>query len=178
MGLANLSAPLLRLIQGKHISLIEGQTLEVNQLDIKATLLSEPQSVITLNSKALLSLGGEVPFQQVTEQQQTTTWKFFGLKLTALLKNKNGKAFINYKTILTTPRENTIEGTKASAGLFVKLNQYTKLFEIGHTFNEKQKAGVPLLQEIPFLKYLFSSTDDVDSYKHIICYINLEDIDE
>jgi hypothetical protein len=178
VGIADLSSSLLKLIQGDHIALIEGEAIEVSELNIRATLLSEPQTVITIDTKAKLSLGGEIPVQQSSNSVMSTTWKFFGLKLTALLKNKNGKAFVHYKTTLTTPRDNAIEGTKASASVFVSLNQYNKLFEIGHIFTEQQKMGVPLLQEIPFLKHLFSSSGEVGSYKHIVCYLNLEDINE
>ncbi len=175
VGLSKLSSPLINLIQGKHLSLIEGESINVSELNIKATLLSEPQAVITLNSKASLSLGGEIPVTTTSTIGQNTQWKFYGLKIKTLLSKKNGKPFLSYESTLTTPRTDTIEGTKGKAGLYVKLNKYSKLFEIGHSFDQSKLEGIPYLNKIPFLKYLFSGTSHSRSYKHIICYINVED---
>jgi len=178
VGLSKLSAPLIDLIQGRHLSLIEGESINVSELNIKATLLSEPQTILTLNSKATLSLGGEIPITTTSNIGQNTQWKFFGLKIKALLTRKNGKPFMAYETNLTTPRSKTIQGTKGKAGMYIKRNQYSKLFEIGHTFEQTKLEGIPFLNKIPILKHLFSGSSRSSTYKHIICYINLEDIDE
>lgn len=180
LGLSQLSSPLINLIQGRHISLIEGEAVNISQLNIKATLLSEPQSTITLNTKSSLSLGGEFPTPSTSASQQGTIipaieWTFYGLKITTFLKNKNGSPFVKYSAKLTTPKGNSIEGTKAQSSLYLEMNKYQKLFEIGHSFSEKHQKGIPILKEIPFLKALFSESGKSSTYKHIICYISLEE---
>ncbi len=186
LALSQISAPLLSLIKGNHISLVEGETTNISQLDVKATLLSEPQTLVTLEAPAIISLGGEIPYTSVKENTENTTWKFFGLKTKIKLTNKRGRLFVNYKANLSTPQKSAnsstatgvIQGAKGQAGIFIKRDQYIKLFEIGHNFQEDQTSGIPLLKDIPFFKYLFSSRGKYNSYKHIICFIYLKETDE
>ena len=175
IGLSQISVPLLDLIKKKHLNLLEGKFSEISDLNIKAKLLAEPQAVISPGVALNLSLGGEVPHNTVTPNLTTTNWRFYGLKIKAELLNKRGLPFIKYKSTLTTPAENSIEGTKGSSGVYIKLLETQKLFEIGHHFNREKIKGIPLLEKIPLLKYLFSQSDDLNSFKQIICYITLEE---
>lgn len=174
IGLSKISAPLADLINSNYISLVEGEQTYLNEVNINATLLAEPQTSLVIDQKALISLGGEIPFQQAYNDQSITQWKFYGLKVNTVLKNFNGKPFLEYKTELTSPIEQNVNGSKGNSGIYVTTGKYIKLFEVGYKTSGNQQEGVPILNKIPILKYLFSSNYKSNSYKQIICYVKVE----
>jgi hypothetical protein len=94
------------------------------------------------------------------------------------LKNLNGRPFLEYKTELTSPMNEQINGSKGKSGLYVATGKYIKLFEVGYKIKNTQDQGVPILNKIPILKYLFQSELKEDSYKQIICYVKVEEKNE
>lgn len=178
IGISKISSPLVDLINKNYVSLIEGESIHLSQFNANATLLAEPQTSLILEEKAILSLGGELPYNNIqgNNQNTTTQWKFYGLKINTVLKNLNGRPFLKYNTELTAPEEQNISGSKGQSGIYITKNKYVKLFEVGYKIKNHTEEGVPLLNKIPLLKYLFTSDDKSESYKQIICYVKVEEI--
>ena len=157
---------------------ISSELINIGNLDLSIKTLAEPQTTIIRGKKATIQLGGEIPFTNGTQNQITTEWKFYGLKIDLSLSEYQSKQFIHYNSEMTSPSENSIVGSKGSSSVFVSSNQYIKLFEVGHKIDYSNSSYIPLLGKIPFLKALFSSKNKSDSFKHIICYLKLEKLNE
>jgi hypothetical protein len=175
IGISKISSPLAELFNKNYLSLIEGERTFLSQININATLLAEPQTSLVIDQRAQISLGGETPFLSESLNGSKTSWKFYGLKINTILKNLNGRPFLEYKTELTSPTNDKINGSKGKSGIYVTTGKYIKLFEVGYKVTNSQDQGVPLLNKIPILKYLFQSQLTEDSYKQIICYVKVEE---
>ena len=175
IGISKISSPLADLFNRNYVSLIEGEKTFLSQININATLLAEPKTSLVIDQKAQISLGGETPFQTETLNGSRTQWKFYGLKINTILKNLKGRPFLQYNTELTSPMNDQINGSKGKSGIYVSTGKYIKLFEVGYKVTNNQKQGVPILNKIPILKYLFQSQLTEGSYKQIICYVKVEE---
>lgn len=174
LGLSSISTRLKDLIYSQNN--LNDELIKIEKTNANIKILAEPQTTLILNEKANIQLGGEIPFSRKgNNQEDILEWKFYGLKISAALKNKNGKPLIHYETELTSPSEKSISGSKGKSSVYVEENKYVKLFEVGYQVDAYNSAYLPILGEIPILKSLFSSNQNVDSYKHIICYIKLEE---
>lgn len=173
LGISNISSKVNDLIFTENI--IKNEVIRIGNSQANIKILAEPQTSLILGNHAKIQLGGEIPFSTNQANNKTVlSWKFYGLKIDALLKSKHGRALIQYETELTSPGQKSISGSKGKSSIYLKKNTYIKLFEIGYKVDSHNNTSLPYLGEIPILRALFSSQDNVDSYKHIICYIKLE----
>lgn len=178
LGASKISSGLMELINKNYISLIEGEKVYLSEFATNATLLAEPQTTLILNEKSKLSLGGEIPFDSQTSNNQNslTQWKFYGLKISSTLQNLNGRPYLKFNTELTAPEGNNISGSKGMSGAYITKDKYIKLFEVGYKVNQESSEGLPLLNKIPILKYLFTANQESESFKQIICYVKVEEL--
>ncbi len=174
LGVSSISARVKDLMFSQKI--LNDELIKIGKTNASIKVLAEPQTTLILDEKANIQLGGEIPFSKKgTNQEDILEWKFYGLKISAALKNKNGKPLVQFETELTSPSEKSISGSKGKSSVYIEENEYVKLFEVGYQVDSYSSAYLPILGEIPILKSLFSSNEDVDSYKHIICYIKMEE---
>lgn len=174
LGLSSISAQVKDLMFSENI--LKQESIKIGNSIAKIKVLAEPQMGLILNDKAKIQLGAEVPFTKNSNNNQANiAWKFYGLKINALLKSKYGKPLIQYETELTSPSKKSIAGTKGKSSIYLEKDKYIKLFEIDYHIDANSNSYLPLLGEVPILKILFSSQQNVVSYKHIICFIKLEE---
>jgi len=178
LGASKISSSLVDLINKNYISLIEGERVYLSDFETNATLLAEPQTTLILDQKSELSLGGEISFesQNSNTQNNQVQWKFYGLKIKSTLQNLKGRPFLKFKTELTAPEGNNINGSKGMSGAYITKDKYIKLFEVGYKLNQRNQESLPLLSQIPILKYLFTAKEESDSFKQIICYVKIEEM--
>lgn len=174
LGLAKISAKIQQLLNFNQI--INQEKIHLGEIEGSINVLAQPKTALIIDQKAHIQLGGELPYTITSNNNSELQWKFYGLKISTLLKTPQGKPLINFTTELTTPNNRAITGSKGSSSIFVDHDKYIKLFEVGYEVNTDHKESLPILGDIPLLNSLFSSEERSQAYKHIICYLKLEEI--
>jgi len=176
-GLSKITSSIGQVLNNSNASLINGERLEFSELGISAKLLAEPQTTLTLENTAKIQLGGEIPFKTTSRDgSSNTNWKFYGLKISTKMKAKLNNLFVHYSTELTSPNQQSVNGSKSSSSVYVPQGRFIKLFEVGYKVDQKSIQSMPWLGKIPILKYLFSANQDSNIYKQIICFVKITEV--
>lgn len=174
IGPSKISSSVQELVQTNNF--LQNEMINISNTKANLKILAEPVTTLILNEKAKIQLGGEIPFTtSSTDNKTIQKWKFYGLKIETVLRSVNGNPLIQYSTELTSPSNKSINGSKGKSSVYIKKDEYVKLFEVGYQVDNNNREYLPILGEIPFLRNLFSNESNTDSYKHIICYIKLEE---
>jgi len=126
---------------------------------------SEPYEIFHYDSEGHVT-GKEIKFVEV------------GIKLTVTPKiSQDGFIVMNIKPEVSSPRVGTatsslaIDTTEANASMIVKDGQTLVMGGLIKDNKEKHIAKIPILGDIPLIKYAFRNTYDVLSKKEIIIFI-------
>ena len=112
-------------------------------------------------------------FTSKHEGTTVTEWKFAGLKIKGDFKIKRGNIFVKYKSGLTKPSQNAINGPTGNSSLFVELNKNQQLFEITYQTDQKTTKDIPGINKIPLLGSLFSTVEESHTQKTILCFLTV-----
>jgi hypothetical protein len=175
-GLEKISSSIGDLI--KFNDFIQGQTITLEGQKINATLLANPKSIITMKTPVTISLGAEVPFSQTSNNGVNTQWKFAGLKIKSDLQREESKLLLNYQTDFTRPVGDLISGSTGKGAVYLKQNDFVRVFEITFETTQKNHSYLPGIGEIPFLKYLFQGTTSSNGHKQIIGFVKISKGDQ
>lgn len=144
--------------------------LEENSLIAKT--LATPTIDSILDKKFQIQVGGEIPFKKSIEND-TLEWKFAGLRISGNLTQLDGQLLLDYSSELTVPQEEGVQGPKGKSTLFIKEGSLKKLFSIDVDNLNTTTQSIPLLNKIPILKSLFSTTKTLNTKKKILCFIKV-----
>ena len=151
----------------------------------KAKLLAAPHILVSDNREARIQVGQQVPI--VTSEtygsttiapQRTIQYKDIGIILKVKPRvNEGGLVSIeisqeisNYETITLYADEQQIilNKTDASTNLVVQDNQTIIIGGLIREDTSASNTGIPWLNKIPILKYLFGNTDDSSRRQEIV----------
>jgi hypothetical protein len=175
LGLDEVSSSIQDLLQTQ--SFLQSQVINIQGHNIKASLIANPKSIVTLDERTMLSLGAEIPFSQNSQQGIHTQWKFAGLKIECLLKKKTKALHLNYQTDFTQPNQTSVNGSRGAGSLYIHHHNFIKLFEITYESEYQKNQGIPGLRDIPILKLLFQSVNKGKNYKQIIGFVMIKEIE-
>ena len=178
LGPSKINVGLKDFLNSSSRALTEGDIIEIRDTKSSATVIAQPESLVTLGSETNLSLGGEFPVVTANSIGQTTQWKYYGLKVKSKLKKKSNRLFLSFNTFLSTPFEQNINSTSGKSSIFVSPDKYIKLFQIGFNQKKLSNESIPILNKIPILKHLFTRDYSTGTFQKIICFIKIEVIDE
>jgi hypothetical protein len=173
LGPEQISHTVEQLVQTSQI--LGQEIIQIGNISASAQVLVLPQSNMIIDQPALLKLGGEIPYTEQMENRPHTSWKFYGLAVELLLSIQNGKPLLKFKTELTSPLDQSIQGTIGNSSVYIKKGLYQKMFEVNYQVDSTQTKSIPLLNKIPLLKYLFTSAQKDQTSKSIYCYVQIED---
>jgi hypothetical protein len=178
-GLDQIQAKVEDFFQLDVKKIIQDNFVFLKEENTELSTLAEPEIIVNLNHEQTIEIGSEIPFQNLdTRNQQvisTTDWKFAGLKIKTKIDEFGGKIKITYETEFTRPSEGAISGSREKSSLIISPGENVKVFKIGFQTLGKNSRGIPLLNKIPILKYLFESKSDQQTYKEIYGYLKFEE---
>jgi hypothetical protein len=139
----------------------QSQLYESNSVLIKndhlfAKSIASPSLIVSLDQENTIELGAESPFTVSNQFGQNTQWKFSGLRMQIKLFEDKGRMGINLTNELTSPREENISGNKIKSTFFIDLERKINIFRIKINQKNKIQESIPVLENIPILKDLFS----------------------
>lgn len=168
---------------------VNGEAL-INILATKynASLLSKPRILVLNRNQAIIHIGSKEPYVKSVIQTgstgQTTSQVDFidvGIKLdvTPVISRGNEvkidiKAELSSSEIITignnekAPRINT---TEAQCSAIVRDGDTVIIGGLFKQQKSKNKTGIPILMDIPFLDYFFSYTEDVVTKSEIVIFM-------
>ena len=188
-----------------HNSIFKSSTFSMNALlNVLATYgnvnsISNPQIVTLNNQKAVIQVGSNVYYKEVSKitkdqngnvfTEYTVNSQFVGVSLDIIprISDNNEITLYVYPTIsqfVTPPQANSNRelppDTKTNTLVsMVRLKNNQTLVLGGLIANDKglRSNGVPILKEIPLVKYLFSYKESVTNKKEIVFTITPHIID-
>lgn len=176
LGLNKVATTLRTLVQGNMLNIMGDNKSLFSGFEGNYELLSEPSQLVTMGEKNLLEIGSEIPYVLSSMAgNDTTQWKFAGIKVETLLNEKFQQYILKYSTEFTRPSsDSSISGSKESSVIYLKESKYIEIFELNYKTSSLEDEKMPLLGEIPLLKTLFSSNGKGETYKQIIGFVKLE----
>jgi hypothetical protein len=162
--------------------------LVIQDLQLHLSTLAKQESLIIPSTELIMSLGAEYPFQTkqrtsstTHDYEEKTSWKFAGFKLHLFLQPHlfhEQKSFsLRYNIHLSSHQQGLFQGTKEEGTIVLTLNQPLKLFDLGLKIQSQESQSFPVISQIPLLGNLFRSQSDKDSFKKILCLIELVEND-
>ena len=164
--------------------MIKNNRILLSKRKLNLSTLAEPQTIVRLNSSAIIKIGSEIPIKSVTtssgEKTESTLWKFVGLQLTLGLKRVGNRLQLDYKTEFgqKASQSGEISGSGESSSTFVKMGVATQLFQVGLRSNGQDIASLPWLGAIPILGHLFQSKSKHINYKQVTGILVVEKVEE
>lgn len=156
-------------------NLYENNSVIFEDDDIAIKIISKPTIIMSLNEEASVELGSELAIQSSNQFGTQTNWKFAGLKIKVKLTQIQGRLSLNINSILTAPSGLGIAGKKVNQKFFIAPNLHKKFFEITQKQDIQNKKSLPLLNQIPLLKELFTHNDRTKNNVKILGFITLEE---
>lgn len=145
----------------------------------KLNILSSPSITTVDNAKAIIESGDEVPIPVVTRDTSNVIYKdaFLSLEVTPhviqndalkleIVTTNNEVDFT--RTVLTYP---TIISKKASTNVILFDGQTTVIGGLKKKTTSNTEAGVPWLNKIPVLGYLFKNEGKSDTKQELLIFI-------
>jgi hypothetical protein len=184
LGLEQVSGSLADFLSIGVEKIIQKNQVLLSQKKVRLSTLAEPLTIVRALTPAVMQIGADIPFKNVSANNTPTTdWKFAGLKIKVLLENYGDKVKINYETELTQPNSDaqgagSISGNKEKSSVVVSLKTAVKIFQISLKTEGKSTDQMPFLNAIPLLGELFKSKSDQSNYKTITGILEVEENDE
>lgn len=145
----------------------------------KLNILSSPSITTLDNQTAFIESGEQIPFQTVEDGEVNVEFKEATLKLTVtphVIDNKTLKMFINVhkdeadfsRTVLGNP---TIITKNAETNVIQLDGQTIVIGGLNKETTTRADAGVPYLEDIPGLGYLFKRKSSADNLEDLLIFI-------
>ncbi len=177
LGLESISGTFDEIFSQGIEGLVRNNQAELANNSLDISTLAEPEQIITIGNKALISIGANIPYKTPSSNGDyaTTEWKFAGLQISVELKSVGEKLQLQYSTEISYPGTNDeIRGSKEESTITIPGSGMTRIFQIGFKTIGSVESSLPGLGKIPLLGKLFKSTSDQNNYKKITGIIKLE----
>ena len=162
--------------------------LRLMETEGKAQILSNPKVIAKNNSPALISAGGEIPFQKVEDRTAGIEFKKYGILLNVLptIYPEHGKIInVQVQLQLSAPdysRVFSVNGMEAPAMTTRELNSEVQLnsgetLVIGGLKSSSRSVSeerVPFLGRIPLIGLLFKTKNVIEEQRSLFLFITVE----
>jgi len=178
LGLHKISGKVFSLINKDFNGFIGENQVNINNTKVKLSSMATPEIILRVGSKSQFSIGSEIPFSNKLKDDLYTEWKFAGLKVSALIEKEGDQYFLNIQTELSRP--NTSSGTtsitsnRTSSRLNIKLKKTLEVVNISHRGIQNELSSLSYLSRLPILGRLFTSNTEIETFKNIKLYLQLE----
>ena len=178
LGLDKASGEIYSLLKKDLNSFIGENLIHFENNKIKLSSIATPELITRINTLGEVSIGSEIPFTQRSNDEYTTNWKFAGLKLKVKIEKENEQFFLNIETELSRPissgETSTVSSNKTKSRVMLKLKESLQVVDIGHKGIQNEDSSLPFLSRIPILGKLFTSSSEMESFKSIKLFVQLE----
>jgi Flp pilus assembly secretin CpaC len=181
LGLDELKASWQEIIDTNPLALIKKNYIQANNSNYKSKTIARPQIIGRLNKPIKVRIGQEISFFQNNslsglQELRTRQWKFAGLSLDITLRAFGEDLQVEYLNTLSKPEQSIISTNSQASSIMLSPGNSQVLFNIGFQTNQEDISKFPLLSSIPLLGSLFKSNAYNNTYKKILCLINIEEI--
>lgn len=181
LGLDKLEATWQEIIDTNPLALIKKNSVQVAKNNFKSKTIARPQIIGQLNKPIQVRIGQEISFFQNNSQNglqdlRTRQWKFAGLSLDINVRSFGEDLQIEYKNTLSKPEQDIISTNSQASSIMLSPGSSRVLFNIGFKTNQEDISKFPVLANIPLLGSLFKSDARSNTYKKILCLIEIEEI--
>ena len=173
MGLDKIKANLAKTKQNNQL-ILETEDIFIQEEDLSSKFVSSQSLKAILGEKFDLRIGTEIPFKSEVEDRIVTVWKFSGLQIKGLLKNKDDSLLLSFESELSSPSEDGISGPRGKSTVNISAEEPQVLFTLDLNSNYTQSQGIPIFNEIPVLRSLFQTEKTSHQHKMVICILTLE----
>lgn len=177
----------------------EFQRLTAITADIKlmmekgaARLLANPKMITKSGTNARFMVGGEMPYIIITQDGPVVEWKEYGIKLNIVpsiiseTESKIGLSIFAEVSDLDWENAAVYQDTKvpavvtrnASSTVKLRSGETVAIARLLRTFKQETSYGVPLLGEIPVLKYLFGHQGVADDKTTVVIFVTPKILEE
>ncbi|MCD6413326.1 MAG: type II and III secretion system protein [Elusimicrobia bacterium] len=157
-----------------------------------ARLLANPKIITKAGTNARFMVGGEIPYIVITQDGPNVEWKDYGIKMNIVptvisasdqiigisvftevsdLDWENGAIYSDMKVPAVVTRN-------ASSTLKVRSGETVAIAKLLRTFKQETSYGIPLLGEIPILKYLFGHQGVTDDKTTVVIFVTPKILEE
>ncbi|MBA3051847.1 type II and III secretion system protein [bacterium] len=157
-----------------------------------ARLLANPKMITKSGTNARFMVGGEMPYIVITADGPNVEWKDYGIKMNivpTVIDDKDQKIGLSVFTevsdldwenaaIYGNTKVPAIITRNASSTLQMRSGETVAVAKLLRTFKQDTSQGIPLLGEIPVLKYLFGSHGTVDNRTTVVIFVTPKIMDE
>lgn len=157
-----------------------------------ARLLANPRMITKSGTNARFMVGGEMPYIVITADGPNVEWKDYGIKMNivpTVIDDKDQKIGLSVFTevsdldwenaaIYGNTKVPAIITRNASSTLQMRSGETVAVAKLLRTFKQDTSQGIPLLGEIPVLKYLFGSHGTVDNRTTVVIFVTPKIMDE
>lgn len=171
LGIDQISASIEKVINLNQLVLNEN--IHISQESFNATIIANPKGLVRADEEFQLTLGSEIPFSQTSNNGVDTSWKFAGLNFNAVIKEVTNGLLLNYSTNFTNSMNQNVEGATGKGSIYIKSEEYIRIFEITSNVKKQNTISIPLLNKIPFINYLFQNNSNINGHKQIIGFAKI-----
>ncbi|MDO9513299.1 MAG: type II and III secretion system protein [Elusimicrobiota bacterium] len=157
-----------------------------------ARLLANPKMITKSGTNARFMVGGEMPYIVITADGPVVEWKDYGIKMNivpTVIDDKDQKIGLSVFTevsdldwenaaVYSNTRVPAVITRNASSTLQMRSGETVAVAKLLRTFKQDSSQGLPLLGEIPILKYLFGSHGTVDNRTTVVIFVTPKIMDE
>ena len=150
-----------------------------------ARLLANPKMITKSGTNARFMVGGEMPYIVITADGPNVEWKEYGVKMNIVptiisddddilglsiftevsdLDWANGAVYSNMKVPAVITRN-------ASSTIKIRSGETVAIAKLLRTFKQETSYGIPLLGQIPVLKYLFGHHGVTDDKTTVVIFV-------
>ncbi|PIX14871.1 MAG: hypothetical protein COZ72_04925 [Elusimicrobia bacterium CG_4_8_14_3_um_filter_50_9] len=157
-----------------------------------ARLLANPRMITKSGTNARFMVGGEMPYIVITQDGPVVEWKDYGIKMNivpTVIDDKEQKIGLSVfaevsdldwedGAIYSNTKVPAVITRNASSTLQMRSGETVAVAKLLRTFKQNTSQGLPLLGEIPILKYLFGSHGSVDNRTTVVIFVTPKIMDE
>ena len=150
-----------------------------------ARLLANPKMITKSGTNARFMVGGEVPYIVITADGPNVEWKDYGIKMNIVptIVNEQDKQLglsvfaevsdLDWENaaIYSNMKVPAVITRNASSTLRIRSGETVAIAKLLRTFKQTLSKGIPLLGEIPVLKYLFGAHGVRDDKTTVVIFV-------
>ncbi|MBA3065357.1 type II and III secretion system protein [bacterium] len=157
-----------------------------------ARLLANPKMITKSGTNARFMVGGEMPYIVITRDGPNIEWKDYGIKMNIIptvIDEKEQQIGLSIFTevsdldwenaaVYSNTRVPAVITRNASSTVRMRSGETVAIAKLLRTFKQDTSRGLPLLGEIPVLKYLFGSHGTVDNRTTVVIFVTPKIIED
>lgn len=148
------------------------------QLRRISDVIGQPKFSLINGAEAVFETGGELQYMSGSDDNQRTSWTFYGLSLRVRVDKLNAlQAKVMLDFTLKSPTKNsraTFNSSRFTSTLALNIAESKAVSVIGYRSDSKGREFLPLINKIPIIGILFNRLQSESALNKIIIWLQLD----